>query len=168
MTTSQISALAAVAAAFIALATLARSVREYILQGTQKRAEAFIAMQRRLDDDKRMVELLDLAQDDSERLADPADVTYQEKYQLVGYFEEVALMTNSRLIRPRVAWYMFGYYVLSIHRSKNFWSTIHREDLYWSVFNRFAEQMRRFEAAEARRRATKGPNAVARARRMRF
>jgi hypothetical protein len=39
----------------------------------------------------------------------------------LGFFEEVALMMNSGLIRKEVAHYMFGYYAIHCWDSKNFW-----------------------------------------------
>lgn len=168
ITAGQVSARAAGLVAVIGLATLIRSVREYILQGTQKRAEAFLNTRKVLADNPRSIEILALAQDNDPVLIDPQKVTYQEKFELLGYFEEVAFMVNSGLIKPRIAWYMFGYYVLSIDRSENFWCNIERSDIYWSVFNSFAKRMMQFEVKEARRGSRRGNEAIAARRQMRF
>jgi hypothetical protein len=114
------------------------------------------------------VEILRLAQDDDPRLADDDEVSYAEKFNLLGYFEEVALMANSGIVQPKVAWYMFGYYVLRVSESTNFWSNIERSDPYWSLFNTFAETMAEVEAESARRHDKHGPSAVARKRNLRF
>ena len=168
MTTGQIGALAAALAAVVGLVTLMRSLREYLLQGRQKRTDAFLAKRKDLTENRRRMEILALVQDDDAQLSDPVIVPYHEKYELLGYFEEVAFMMNSGLIKPRVAWYMFGYYTLSIDRSSHFWADISRDDLYWSVFNHFVDQMDQFEIKQARRKLKHGYPSVAQRSRMRF
>ena len=66
----------------------------------------------------------------------------QDRRNLVGYFEEVALMMNSGLIRPEVAHYMFGYYVLLIDDCESFWQDLDRLGDYWAVFRAFAARMK--------------------------
>jgi hypothetical protein len=70
---------------------------------------------------------------------------FKEKRDLLGFFEEIALMMNSGLIRNEVAHYMFGYYAIKCWESKYFWSTVYRESIYWSLFRDFVEQMKQIE-----------------------
>lgn len=160
--------LAVVAGAVIALATLLRTLREYVLQGTQKRAESFFSLRERLDKNEELSTLLRLAQDDDPALADPHRAPYQQKFELLGYFEEVGLMMNSGLIRPAVAWYMFGYYVQCVSRSEQFWSNVYRDDLYWTAFNSFASKMAQVEQREARKAESRFRRPVSATSQLRF
>ncbi|GIF02388.1 hypothetical protein [Paractinoplanes rishiriensis] len=167
-TAGVVSACAATIGALVALGTLIRSMHEYVLQGRQKRSEAFFALRARLKGDARMVEILRLIQDDDPKLADQEEVSYTEKYEVLGYFEEVALMLNSGVVRPAVAWYMFGYYALRLSDSGNFWSNIERADPYWALFNTFAEKMNQLEVEMCRRHDSHGSSAVAQSKTLRF
>ena len=165
MSAGTASAIAAAVGAFVALATLVRSMGEYVLQGRQKRAEALFTLRTRLKSDRRLVEILRWAQDDRAELK---DVSYSERYELLGLFEEVALMVNSRLVKDEIAWYMFGYYALSVQNSNNFWHGIYRNDLYWSLFRNFAKRMDEVERDSGRKMDKHGDRAVAGRRRMKI
>lgn len=80
----------------------------------------------------------------------------QERRNFVGFFEEVALMVDSKLIRLEVAHYMYGYYVLLVADSKNFWPGLDPNSEYWSVFRKFASKLRTLAAhnADARKSLT--------------
>ena len=123
----------------IALFTFLKGVIEYVRQGAQKRAEQFALMRSRLKENDTFKELCALLETDDPKLA---EIPFKEKRDLLGFFEEVALMTNSSLIRNEVAHYMFGYYAIKCWESKYFWSTINRESIYWSLFRDFVEQMK--------------------------
>ena len=69
------------------------------------------------------------------------DLPWKDKRDFLGFFEEVALMVNSRLIRLPVAHYMFGYYALLCWRSEKFWGDLERGSIYWALFRDFAERL---------------------------
>ena len=73
------------------------------------------------------------------------DRPFKEKRELLGFFEEIALMVNSNLIRKHVAHYMFGYYVIRCWDSAYFWQNMERDSPYWALFKHFAEDMKKFE-----------------------
>jgi hypothetical protein len=64
-----------------------------------------------------------------------------EKVNYVGFFEEIALLTNSSQVRKEVAHYMFGYYAIQCWRNEKFWTNMNRATAYWSLFRDFVEQM---------------------------
>lgn len=68
-----------------------------------------------------------------------------EKRNFLGFFEEIALLSNSGLIRKEVAHYMFGYYAIRCWQSKNFWYNMERDSPYWFLFRKFAIDMQEIE-----------------------
>lgn len=126
----------------IAVVALIKGVIEYSKQVTIKRAEYFLNMRRQLKETQTLKELCDLIE-----LNDPKLVTIplKDKLHLTGFFEEIALMMNSGLIRKNVAHYMFGYYALRCWESTHFWQGLNRETMYWSLLRNFVEEMKEIE-----------------------
>jgi hypothetical protein len=120
------------------LLTLATAVLEYVRQGNQHRSQNFVQMRRRFLETPQYRKILDLLAIDSPELKNES---VQEKRNFVGFLEEVAIMTNSKLIRREIAHYMFGYYVLLAAKSENFWYGLDRDSQYWTVFRNFAAEM---------------------------
>jgi len=132
--------------AIIAVSSLVLSIIEYKRQGSQKRAEHFLGIRNRLKTDPAFQKIVNMLETDAPELA---EVPFIEKREFLGALEEVALMMNSGLIRPEVAFYMFGYDSIRCWESVRFWSDVNREALYWALFRRFAERMKELEDAEA-------------------
>lgn len=101
----------------VALFTFINAILEYSRQGAQKRAEQFVMLRRRLKENPAFGNITALLYDDNPELR---NIEPQDKRDYLGLLEEVALLMNSRLIRPDVAHYMFGYYVTRCFRSVNF------------------------------------------------
>ena len=122
----------------VALFTLWKSLIEYTNQGKQKRAEHFLHMRERFKDNVDFKAMCDLLEQNSPELR---DVAFKEKRDLLGFFEEIALMMNSGLVSPVVAHYMFGYYAILCWKSEYFWCGLNRHSDYWVLFRDFANQM---------------------------
>lgn len=131
--------LSIIIAGAVTLITFMMGVIQYARQGHDARASQFVQMRRRFLEDPAFRELLNLLAKDDPRLG---QMPVQDRRNFVGFFEEVALMVNSRIIKPAVAHYMFGYYVLLVDRSEHFWEGLDRNSVYWEVFRRFAQQMK--------------------------
>lgn len=84
-------------------------------------------------------------------LKDDKIISFRHKRSLVGFFEEIALMMNSGLLKPRIAHYMFGYYAIACWKSEAFWSNMNRDSIYWALFKDFAEKMQQIEEKSFRR-----------------
>lgn len=128
-----------IVAGVVTLITFMMGVIQYTRQGHDARATQFVQMRRRFLEDPAFRELLNLLASDDPKLA---QMPIQDRRNFVGFFEEVALMVNSKIIKPGVAHYMFGYYVLLVDRSEHFWEGLDRQSVYWEVFRQFAAQMR--------------------------
>lgn len=72
----------------VALGATIKGVYEYVKQGSQKTAEQFIELRKRLKENNSFAKILRLLEENSEELK---DVPLEEKYEYLGFFEEIAL-----------------------------------------------------------------------------
>ena len=142
MSLSDYKDIATIAGVVIALFTLAKGVYEYVRQGAQKRAEQFIEMRKRLKENDTFRDLAALLETNDPRLE---SVPYKDKRDYLGFFEEIALMVNSGLIRIELAHYMFGYYAIRCWESDHFWSDVNRDSQYWFLFKELVRKMKEIE-----------------------
>ena len=142
LTLSEWKDIATIAGVIVALGALIKGVYEYVKQGSQKRAEQFIELRKRLKANESFSKILRFLETDSKELK---NISLEEKYEYIGFFEEIALMVNSGLISPEIAHYMFSYYATRCWQSDLFWNDINRDSLYWIVFRKFVEQMKSME-----------------------
>jgi hypothetical protein len=117
---------------------LYRGVVEFALQGAQKRAEIFLKKQNEYFSNKSFNEIRTLLENDDDKLK---LISIEEKRAYLTFFEEVAVLQNTGLIKPDLAYYMYGYYAMKCLESANFWSNINKNKLFWNVFISFAEDM---------------------------
>ena len=130
----------------VALVTFYFGYLEFNRQGRQHNAASFVQMRRRFLESPTYTTILNLLATDDPSLR---DVPIQDRRNLVGFFEEIALMVNSGMTKPEVAHYMYGYYVLLTERSENLWWDLDRNSIYWTVFREFARLMHEYESAPA-------------------
>ena len=116
---------------------------EYSRQGAQKRAEHFVELRKRFQENDIFKDMCQELEDDSPSLAKRP---FKEKRELLGFFEDIALMVYSNLVRKNVVHYMFGYYMIRCWKSDNFWKSLNRECEYWALFKHFAEEMEKFDS----------------------
>ncbi len=130
---------AIIAGGIVALVTFFFGYLEYIRQGRQHSAAAFVQMRRRFLESDRIQHILKLLTSDDPTLQ---HISIQDRRNFLGFFEEIALMVNSKMIRIDIAHYMFGYYILLADRSQHLWHELDRESPYWTVFNEFVRIIR--------------------------
>ncbi len=130
----------------IAFLTLWQGLFQYARQNHATRAAQFIDLRRRFLEEESFQQILTLVHDNC---SDLKSTSIQERRNLVGFLEEIALMMNSGLIRPEVAHYMFGYYVLLINDCEDFWDGLDRDGEYWAVFRAFAQKMRSMSVSKS-------------------
>lgn len=117
---------------------LYKGVLEFSLQGAQKRAEIFLKKHNEYFSNKSFNEIRTLLEKDNEELR---AIGIEEKRAYLTFFEEVAVLKNTGLIKPDLAYYMYGYYATKCLESTHFWSNIHKKEIFWNVFIRFATEM---------------------------
>lgn len=137
--------------AIVGLITLIFGLIQYRKSLLIKRSDQFLKMRERYVDNIEFQNLFTLLETDSEKLK---AIPYKIKYKLLGFYEEIALMTNSKLLKEEVSFYMFAYNAVRIWKSKNFWiltdidnkeSRIDKDSKYWALFNDFAQRMSNYE-----------------------
>ncbi len=129
----------------VGLVTFYKGYKEYKLSNTQKRVELFERYRSNLRDNESYAKILNLIEaDDDELLTLPL----VEKYQYLGFFEEIALLVNSKLVKKEIAHYMFGYLAIACWNSEDFWSNLNRDAIYWRVFRQFVDEMKTVEAEQ--------------------
>jgi hypothetical protein len=125
-------------AALAALITLIKGVFEYTLANTIKRSDSFTELRIKFKTDEKFREICDLVDHNDPKLE---QIEFKDKRDLLGFFEEVALKTNSGLIKKQVAHYMFGYYAIRCWECESFWNSINKYSIYWSLYRDFVYQM---------------------------
>ena len=136
--------MATIVGALVALATLTKGVIEYVRQGAQKRAELFMQMQKRFVESPTLDSITALLERRDPKLS---ELSFAEKSTFLRFFEEIAIMVQSGLLKKDVAHYMFGYYAVICWKSEHFWQGVNRDGAYWSLFRRFASDMTEMEKA---------------------
>lgn len=127
---------------FVALVTLMKGIYEYTRQLAQKRSEQYAEMRKRFRESEVISKLIGMLETNDSNLA---EVSWSEKVELLGFYEDIALMVNSGIIKRNVAFYMFGYYALRCWESEYFWDDVNRDSPYWSLFRNFVNQMKAIE-----------------------
>ncbi|HET7283762.1 MAG TPA: hypothetical protein VFI70_03685 [Nitrososphaeraceae archaeon] len=120
-----------------------REYQEYQLQGEQKRLDLFLNMRRKFNENETFCKITALIDEDSKKLT---DIPFTDKRDYAWFFQEVALMANSGLIKKPVAQYMFGYFAVRCCDSEVFWAEgINKDTIYLKVFNNFALETKKAE-----------------------
>jgi len=117
---------------------------EFYRESRRRRIELFLQMRHRFKENPVFVRICGLL-DFPTKAAEVRVLSFEEKRELLGFFEEVALLTNGHIISKRVANYMFGYYAIRCWKSDDFWWNINRDSYYWSLFRNFVENMEAVE-----------------------
>jgi hypothetical protein len=133
-----ITLIVGVATLIVGVATFVKAVFEFNGQNTLKRFEKFQEMRTRNDEDPDLKAVRDAMYGRSGSLKDLSTIS---KYAFMGFFEEIAMMLNSGLIREVVAFYMFSFDARQASKNEDFWCGIKRDDPYWSLFCSFCKQM---------------------------
>lgn len=117
-----------------------KGVIEFNLQGKQKRAEMFLKKQSEYFGNKAFNEIRSLLEIDAVELRERS---FEEKRAYLTFFEEIAILKNSKLLKADLTYYMYGYYATKCLESKNFWSNINQDEIFWSVFLGFSKEMQK-------------------------
>jgi len=113
---------------------------QYYKAEKQKRAEHFFKLRDKYNADATFVKIRETI--DSTGNNDIShEIKPDEKRKFLGFYEEIAIMVNSKLITEELAFYMFGYYAINGYKLPVFKEYIDDEPEYWEVFKRFVEKM---------------------------
>jgi hypothetical protein len=134
--------------ALIAAMAFAFGVFSYSRQNALRRFEEFYKMREFRLSNEDITEVIKCLQGGD--LARLEALEKGKKYRLLSFYEEIALMHESGLIRTSVAHYMFGYTCVRCLESQEFWKNIgeDKSSYYWSLYFKFANLMKRIEREE--------------------
>jgi hypothetical protein len=107
-----------------------------------KRTEFFLAQHRLLFSDPILYDVLQYIDGDASELTD--EPMWDKKRKFLTFIEEISLLTSSDLIKPSIAYYMFGYYAVSAKNGENFMVGINADRIHWQVFYEFCEKAEEF------------------------
>jgi hypothetical protein len=141
MTLDDARNLAIITGTVVAALTLIKAVVEYTRQNAQKRAEYYTKLREKFKENNRFTELFELLRNEDNDDPKLAELAYQVKQDFLGFYEDIALLMNSGLLKKPVAHYMFAYYAIRCWESKHFWEKMDRASLYWSLFRHFVKEM---------------------------
>ena len=127
----------------IAIFTLIKGYSEYRLNVKQKRSELYETYRKKLKENEIISKVVEALENDNKK--DIAKIPRFDRYMFLGFYEDIALLMNTKLIKPEIAHYMFGYYAMRCWENDMFWKDINRESHYWRVFREFVEKMKDLE-----------------------
>lgn len=116
--------------------------RELHATARLKRTEFLLTQHRRLFDDPVLYQVMTYLDADDAALARPEMWNSNRKF--LTFIEEMAILVESRLVDPEVAYYMFGYYAIRARDGKNFNANINDVEEYWRLFRRFCRDAEAF------------------------
>lgn len=124
---------------FVAVVAMSSGFKEYKLTAKQKRSELLDNYRIKFEMNKDLKSILKKLDDDSDKLD---KVERIERYHFLGIYEELALLMNSGLIKPEIAYYMFGYFAIKCWENDSFWKGLDKNSHNWLVFKGFVEKMK--------------------------
>ena len=129
-----------IAGGIAGLLTVMKGVAEYRRQGKQKRVELYLELENRLLRNPDFQKIRNMIND-----KDPAvgKLDHKLRSDYAGFFETIALMTNSGLMTKEVSCHMFSWDAIACWENKKFWEDFDTDDQYWGVLRVFVNDMKR-------------------------
>ncbi len=137
-----IKTIATVGGVIIGIWTLRKGYSEYRANSIQKRVEFFKKYSDKQKGNETLKNISTLLEEKDIKIR---GIPRIDRYFFLGYYEEIALLVNSGVLKPEIAHYMFSYYAKLCWESNDFWHDINRDSIYWRVFKEFVEEMRELE-----------------------
>jgi hypothetical protein len=134
--------IAVMVGALVAIATFVKAIAEFTRQGAQKRAELFKELRHYFRDNEQFLIIMEMLASNNSQLA---NLPYKDKADFIGFYEEIAILMNSRLIEKHIAHYMFSYYAIRCWENEYFWAGLNRNAAYWELFKHFVKDMKNLE-----------------------
>jgi hypothetical protein len=127
----------------IGLSTFIMSFIENRKQGRQKRVELYNEITKRFQDNADFQKIRRLLNETDQLGLKDVDRRLRRDY--AAFFEDIAILRNSGLIRKEVACYMFSHDAIECWDSEIFWQDFksRRNDEYWGMLRLFVDEMRK-------------------------
>jgi len=121
----------------VAVVTLMKGVYEYMMQRSDKRAQQFLEMRKSFRENKEFQKILEHLHGDQ----DFSQISDTVKFEFMGFFEDLAFLINSKLMKKETVFYMFSFDVIAAWNNSLFWDDELKNDKYWSLLSDFVNQM---------------------------
>ena len=142
MTSDDARNIAIILSVGVAVLTLVKAVVEYTRQNSQRRAEHYLKLREKFSESEKFDNLFEMIEKNDPALS---QIAVHRRQEFLGFYEDVALLVNSGLLRKPVAHYMFAYYAIRCWESDHFWDSMDRNSAYWRLFRHFVAQMEQVE-----------------------
>lgn len=131
----------------VSTSSIFMGVLEYSKDSTLKRANYFLDLHKRANKEE-IIKICALCAIDHQ---DVKQIPYEKRLMVIGFFEEVAIAMNSKLIKKKIVHYMFGYDIIVCWKCDNFWQDIDRENYHWITFHNLVTQMENLDNKKLKR-----------------
>jgi hypothetical protein len=111
----------------------------------QKSAEHFFKLRDKYNTDATFVKIREIIDSPDNRDISSREINIDDKRKFLGFYEEIAIMVKSGLIKEELAFYMFGYYAVRCNKMDAFTSYINEDKEYWEIFSEFAAKMKNYD-----------------------
>lgn len=125
----------------VAAGALGKAVYEYTRQVAERRAQQFLVLRSTYTANPEFQRIISHLYGD----ADFSSIPLTDRIQFMAFFEDIAFLVNSGLVRAEVASYMFGGDAIKAWTDDQFWPNDIREDPHWSLLRDFVQQMTALE-----------------------
>ena len=136
-----IEQIALLSGSVIALFTFIKAVFEYTRQNANKRVELYLELRRQFKENEKFRHICDLLDCEDPKIA---EINFKDRRDFAAFFETIALMTNTGILREDIAHYMFGYSVIQCWNCEYFWKGFNR-GRYWSLLEYHVKRMEKKE-----------------------
>ena len=137
MDLQKIETISKIVASIATVVTFVWALWLYLRQRKDKRAEQFLELRNYFRDNERFQNILEHLCGDN----DFTSISLNAKFEFMSFFEDVAFLMNSKLIKEEVVFYMFGGDAIIAWNNDKFWSQELRDNKLWSLLTDFVHQM---------------------------
>lgn len=124
------------------------SIREYIKRGKKDRAEFFLELRDRFKGNIKFMNIINLIQDDND--AELQKINTQDMNDLLGFFEEIYLFSQSGFISQDILYNFFGEYALECSQNKTISNRLELEKPYWIKFSLFCKDYKNWNSSNSK------------------
>ena len=124
------------------LFALTKLAVEYSRDNRRKRMELYLALREYFRTNERFGEIFEFLDGNISTDVFESEVNADTRAEFASFLEDVAMCVSSGELKPDVAHYMFGYYVIRCWENEVFWNGLEQDSIYWALLKGFYEEMK--------------------------
>jgi len=144
MTLEDLKNLVTILGIFGTVGVFIKGIFEFSRQNAMRRLELFQSMRKRFEESPSIKRVRDALESDGKDAF--ATLTKNDKVDFLAFYEDLALMVDTRMMRFDIAQYWFSFYVIMANDEDAFWVGLDPNLPYWKVVRQFAAKMKLAEA----------------------